>query len=112
MRDGNTGRQKMPFRRWSSRPRPSTGAKLSLAEGATQATVVPMQVRVEVQAGRDASANMVRAFRVLKQIEEGGGLGSIVEVGGDGSALVAELDAMQAQNLAQFPFVRRIVSLN
>lgn len=102
----------MPFRRWSSRPRPSAGAKLSLSKSATQSTVVPMQVRIEVQAGRDASANMVRAYRVLKQVEENGGLGKIVEVGGNGSTLVAEVDAMQAQNLAQFPFVRRIVSLN
>lgn len=102
----------MPFRRWSSRPRTSAATKLSLSEGAAPTTVVPMQVRIEVQAGRDASANMVRAYRVLKQIEESGGLAKIVEVGGDGSALIAEVDAVQAQNLAQFPFVRRIVSLN
>ncbi len=102
----------MPFRRWGSRPRPDAGAKLSLLEQDAQSTIVPMQVRIEVQAGRDASANMIRAYRVLRQIEESGGLGKIVEVAGDGSALVAEVDAAQARDLAQFPFVRRIVSLN
>lgn len=102
----------MPFRRWGSRPRPSAGAKLSLAENAEQTAIVPMQVRIEVLAGRDASANMIRAYRVLKQIEESGGLGKIVEVAGDGSALVAEVDAAQARELAHSPFVRRIVSMN
>jgi hypothetical protein len=85
---------------------------VNLPESTTQPSVVPMQVRIEVQAGRDASANIVRAYRVLKQIEQSGGLGKIVEVDGDGSALVAEVDATQAQDLAKFPFVRRIVSLN
>jgi hypothetical protein len=78
----------------------------------TQGTIVPMQVRIEIQGGRDASANMIRAYRVLKPVEQSGGLGKIVEVAGDGSALVAEVDAAQAQYLAQFPFVRRIISMN
>jgi hypothetical protein len=77
-----------------------------------QARIVPIQVRIEVQGGRDASANMIRAYRVLKQIEETGGLGRIVEVAGDGSTLIAEVDTAQAQGLAESPFVRRIVSLN
>jgi hypothetical protein len=55
---------------------------------------------------------MIRAYRVLRQIEESGGLGKIVEVGGDGSALIAEVDSAQAKGLAEFPFVRKIISLN
>lgn len=77
-----------------------------------RAAIVPSQVRIEVQSGRGASANMIRAYRVLRQIEESGGLGKIVEVGGDGSALIAEVDSAQAEGLAEFPFVRKITSLN
>lgn len=114
MREGNQGRQKMPFRRWGSRPRPGTAVrKVSVGQQTDPiATIVPMQVRIEVQSGRDASSNMIRAYRILKQIEESGGLGKIVEVAEDGSALVAEVDATQMQSLAHSPFVRRIVSMN
>lgn len=112
MRDGNDERQKLPFRRWRSRPRPDATAKLNLARQANEGAIVPFQVRIEVTGGRDASANIVRAYRVLKQIEEAGGLGKIIEVAGDGSALAAEVDLEQAQSLAHSPFVRRIVSMN
>lgn len=114
MREGNQGRQKMPFRRWGSRPLPSPVVrKVSVGQQVDPiAAIVPMQVRIEVQSGRDASSNMIRAYRILRQIEESGGLGRIIEVDEDGSALVAEVDAMQMQSLAQFPFVRRIVSMN
>lgn len=74
--------------------------------------IVPMQVRIEVRSGRDASANMIRAYRILKEIEGTGGLGKIVEVAEDGSALIAEVDAAQMQSLGRSPFVRRIISMN
>lgn len=114
MREGNQGRHGMPFRRWGDRPRPSRPAqKMSIQQQLDPlATIVPMQVRIEVQSGRDSSSNMIRAYRILKQIEESGGLGRIVEVAEDGSALVAEVDAAQMQSLAGFPFVRRIISMN
>lgn len=112
MRDGNQGRQRMPFRAWRRRPRQDAAAKLHNLESGAHASIVPSRVRIEVQGGRDASANMIRAYRVLRQVEESGGLGKIVEVAGTGSALIAEVDAAQAKGLAAFPFVRRIVSLN
>jgi len=114
VREGNHERQKMPFRRWVDAPRTSRPAqKVSMKQHLDPlATIVPMQVRIEVQSGRDSSSNMIRAYRILKQIEESGGFGKIVEVAEDGSTLIAEVDAAQVQSLARFPFVRRIVSMN
>jgi|GEM_PF-2353441 len=110
VREGNIGRPKMPFRRWKTQPRPNPATKIEFSPKIDE--IVPIQVKIEVQAGRDASANSVRAYRVLKQLEESGAPGEIIEVTGDGSTLVAEVDKAQAVDLAHSPFVRRIVSMN
>lgn len=114
MRDGNKGRQRMPFRRWGDGPRPSRPDEKISVPGDLDplAQIVPMQVRIEVQGGRDSSSNTLRAYRVLKEIERTGGLGRIEEVAEAGSALVAEVDAAQLNSLARLPFVRRIISMN
>src|SRR5690625_693078 len=70
VREGNIGRPKMPFRRWKTQPRPNPATKIEFSPKIDE--IVPIQVKIEVQAGRDASANSVRAYRVLKQLEESG----------------------------------------
>lgn len=112
MRYGNLGPSGVPFRRARRLRRRGSAGKLNLAESGQAASVVPMRVRVEVSGGRGTTANMMRAYRILQQIELTGGVARIIEVAPDGSALIAEVDGTQAESLARQPFVRRIVSLN
>src|SRR5690625_3691040 len=110
VREGNIGRPKMPLRRWKTQPRPHPATKIEFSPKIDE--IVPIQVNIEVQAGPDDSAHCVSAYRVLKQLGESGAPGEIVEVTGEGSTLVAEVDKAQAVDLAHSPFVRRIVSMN
>lgn len=112
MRYGDIEPGGVPFRRPRRQRRRGSAEKLSLHRPGTIASVVPMRVRVEVFGGRSTTASMMRAYRVLQEIEGTGGVASIIEMAPDGSALVAEVDSTQAESLARLPFVRRIVSLN
>jgi len=109
---GNQEMGGVPFRRPRRLRRRGAAEKLNLRGAAVVASVVPMRVRVEIHGGRNTTASMMRAYRVLQEIEHTGGVANIIEVAPDGSTLVAEVDGKQAENLARMPFVRRIVSMN
>lgn len=92
-------------------PRPAEKVELGGA-AAEEAGVVPARVRIEVEGGRDATATVLRAVRLLHKIEGTGGVATIAELAPGRSALHAEVDGAQAESLARLPFVRRIYTLN
>jgi len=107
----------LPLRRRRGRPLPPRPAeKVSWGAAATDAAperaVVPAWVRIEVVGGREATASALRAIRLLREIEQTGGIATIAEVVPGRSALLAEVDGAQAASLARLPFVRQIHALN
>jgi len=83
-----------------------------VSDALSEAGVVPARVRIEVEGGREATAAVLRAVRLLNEIEGTGGIATIAEVAPGRSALLAEVDGAQAASLARLPFVRRIHILN
>lgn len=105
--------ERLPIRLPRTKPRrPEPATKLGRMETEGVASVLPTRVRVEVGGISHGTAAALRAQRVLREIEETGGVGAVTEVAGDRSEVVAELDGAQAVSLARYPFVRRIVSLS
>lgn len=103
----------LAFRLPKSEPgRREPQTKLRQMETEGVASVLPTRVRVEVGGISHGTAAALRAQRVLREIEETGGVGAVTQVTGDRSEVVAELDGAQANKLAHHPFVRRIVSLS
>ncbi|HEX7088989.1 MAG TPA: hypothetical protein VF192_02565 [Longimicrobiales bacterium] len=93
-------------------PRPAEKVQWTAAEPAPEREVVPARVRIEIVGGREATASALRAIRLLREIEQTGGVAAIAEVVPGRSALLAEVDGAQAASLARLPFVRRIHALN
>lgn len=78
------------------------------ADAPPETGIVPARVRIEVEGGREATATVLRAVRLLREIEGSGGVAAIAEVAQGRSTLFAEVDSAQAASLARLPFVRRI----
>jgi len=78
------------------------------ADAPPEARVVPTRVRIELEGGREITATVLKAVRLMHEIEGTGGVAAIAEVGQGRSALLAEVDGAQAASLARLPFVRRI----
>ncbi len=78
------------------------------ADAPPEASIVPARVRIELEGGRADTATVLRAVRLLREIEGTGGIAAIAEVAQGRSALFAEVDGAQAASLARLPFVRRI----
>jgi hypothetical protein len=93
-------------------PEPAEKVQWAAAEPAPESGVVPARVRIEIVGGREATASALRAIRLLREIEQTGGVAAIAEVVPGRSALLAEVDGAQAASLARLPFVRRIHALN
>jgi len=103
-------------RRRAAVARPAPAEKVDLgsstsADAAPEAGIVPTRVRIELEGGREATATVLRAVRLMREIEETGGVAAIAEVAQGRSALFAEVDGAQAASLARLPFVRRIHAL-
>lgn len=94
----------------ADRPRPSRELQLDDVRG--PGAVLPRAMRVEIAGGQHTTASILRANRLLREIERTGGMARIVELSPDRSTLVVEVDGAQATSLARWPFVRCIVSLS
>lgn len=91
-------------------PKPIRRLQLDDAQGWD--AVLPRAMRVEISGGQHTTASILRANRLVREVEATGGTARIIELSHDRSTLVVEVDAAQATSLARWPFVRCIVSLS